>query len=417
MAALQLNIADVIPAGALVTWGQGPAEPRGLTRALVEQRAHLRDVRVLLGLTLTDTVRAEHANHLTLLGLGGFGRNAPLWRAGALDVLPCHMSVLATMIRRRDIRIDVVFASVSPPDKDGRCSLGPVADYLVPALEAATTRVAEVNRHVPRTGGDTQVRITDFDHVVEHHEPLPEVAPTDHDDVDRRIAAHVADLVPEHAVVQVGIGATLGAIVTALRRKQDLGIHSGLLDDRLVDLIESGTVTNAFKEIDTGLTVATMALGSQRVYDFVHENASVSIRAADYTHDAAVLGRFDKLVSVNSALEVDLTGQVNAEMRAGDHVGTVGGLVDFARAATRAPQGRSIIALRSTSRDGLTSRIVSRLRDSIATLARSDVDTVVTEYGVADLRAATLAERARRLFAIAHPRHRDNLARASWRPG
>src|SRR5215469_15609490 len=231
----------------------------------------------------------------------------------------------------------------------------------------------------------------------------------------RRSNCQVARLIPDQATIELGLGAIPETVTHALGCKRGLGVHSGAIGDGIADLMEAGIVDNRHKEIDTGTTVATMLMGTRRLYRFADRNPSIHIRATSYTHDALVLGNFRRFVAINGALEVDMTGQVNAETIAGRHVGLVGGQMDFVRAANRAPEGRSIIALQSTNRDRTRSRIVARLADGVVTTPRAEADLVVTEYGIAELRGRTLAERAHALIAVADPNFRSALAKASER--
>jgi acyl-CoA hydrolase len=413
--AAELDLVAIVPPGATLAWGEGAAEPRALLAALAAQHDGLRGCRALFGVSAGGLDLIGMADGLELVSYGGLGGGAGLHRSGRLEVLPCHMSAMARMIEAGEVRADVALAQVSPPGPDGRCSLGVTAGYLVLLLRHAPVAVAEINHQMPVTCGDTTVPLDRFDHVVEASYALPEVPVPPSSPVDEQLAGHVVSLVPDGAVLQVGIGSALGAVVRGLRGHRDLGVHSGLFTDDLVSLIESGTVTNAAKERDPGVSTAAIALGTRRVYDFVAGNPLVRLRSAAYTHDARVLASFGTFVALNSALEVDLTGQVDAEIADGVHIGAVGGLADFSRAAVAAPRGRSMIAVRSTARQGTVSRIVPRLTSGVVTLPRSDVDTVVTEYGVAELRNATLTQRAKRLTAIAHPAFRDQLMQSlSW---
>jgi acyl-CoA hydrolase len=233
--------------------------------------------------------------------------------------------------------------------------------------------------------------------------------------IDRAISKHIARLIPDRATIELGLGAIPVAVTRALGAKQGLGVHSGAIGDGIADLMEAGIVDNRHKEIDPGVTVATMLMGTKRLYRFAHRNPSIHIRATSYTHDALVLGNFRRFVAINGALEVDLTGQVNAETAQGRHIGLVGGQMDFVRAANRAAEGQSIIALQSTNRDRTLSRIVAKLADGVVTTPRAEADLVVTEHGIAELRGRTLAERARALIAIADPAFRPELQRASER--
>jgi acyl-CoA hydrolase len=310
-----------------------------------------------------------------------------------------------------------VFVQLSPAAADGRHSLGLAADYVRSAMARARTVIAEVNDQVPQTLGDGWVDRSELDHVVRTSRPPVFVPSRPPGPVEERIGSLVAALVPDAAVLQLGIGSVPHAIAGSLLAKEDLGVHCGVVGDWIVDLMEGGPVTNARKPIDVGVTVTGTVFGTRRLYDFVHQNPDIQLRPISYTHDPAVLRRLDHLMAINSAVEVDVTGQVNAETLEGRHIGAVGGQVDFVRAALASPGGRSIIVLPSTARGGRVSRIVPRLADAVVTTPRSDADLVVTEHGVADLRGVPLRERARRLIEIADPRFRDELESQvrSWR--
>jgi acyl-CoA hydrolase len=264
---------------------------------------------------------------------------------------------------------------------------------------------------VPRTSGDTTVHAEQVTAVVIDDRPLIELEQRAITDEDRAIAAHVAALIPDGATLQVGVGGTPDAVLAALRDHRDIGVHSGLASDAMVDLVEAGVITNARKEIDTGTTIAGVLFGTERLFRWADGNPTLQLRSVSYTHGVSVLSAFESFFGVNSAIDVDLTGQINAEMVGGRHVGLVGGQGAYARAGISSAGGRSIIALPSTARGGEISRIVPRLADGVVTTARADADVFVTEYGVADLRGQPLPERARRLVAISHPAHRDALER------
>ena len=408
----KIDLTKLIRPGDAVLVGQGTGEPRSLTEALVEQRAALGGVGVFLGATYAGTFAPEHADHLRLTSIGGIGSNAALARAGALDILPSHVSELPAAIESGRVPVDAVLLQVSPAGPDGRHSYGLVADYLQPALARARVVIAEVNDRVPWVSGES-VAPSELDHVFEtSREPVGVAVPA-LDDASLKIGELIASLLPPRPVLQLGIGKVGYAVAAALRDRRDIALHGGVVGDWLVDLDEAGAIDNSHKPIDSEVTVTGTVVGTRRLYDHVDQNETVALRGIAYTHSPRTLARFSRLVAINAALEVDLTGQVNAETIGGRYVGAVGGQVDFVRAAMASPGGRSIIALPSTARGGETSRIVPRLEDGIVTTSRADADLVVTEHGIADLRGATLSERTRRLLAVADPRHRDRLSRRS----
>ena len=405
-----IDLSTLIRPGDVILWGQGTAEPRTLTEALVEQRGQLGGVTVLLGATFSDTLAPEHADHLRFVGFSGIGRNAALIRAGVLDVLPCHMSAVPGLLESRRLPVDVVFVQLSRRGPDGRHSFGLVADYVGAAISQARIVIAEVNDQVPYMRGDATVERSELDVVIEtSRAPVFLETPTP-DAASWRIGELLGELVPDRAVVQLGIGSVPHAAALSLRQRQGLALHGGLVGDWVVDLMESGAVDNRHKAIDAGVTVTGAVFGSRRLYDYVHDNPAIELHPISYTHSPAVLARLEGLTAINTAIEIDLSGQVNAETVAGRYVGAVGGQVDFVRAAMVSPGGQSVIALPSTARGGTTSRIVARLSDGVVTTPRSDADVVVTEHGVAHLRGVPVAERARRLIAIADPAVRGALA-------
>lgn len=404
----RISLAELLRPGDTVLVGQGTGEPLTLTEALVEQRTGLDDISVFLGATYAGTFTPSHADHLRFVGLGGLGANAALHRAGFLDVLPCHVSELPAAIECGRVSVDAVLLQVSPAGPDGRYSLGVVADYLQAAIVKARVVIAEVNDRTPRTRGSS-VQRSELDHLVHTSRPLVTMNPPELSAVEQRIAQHVSSLIPPQPVLQLGLGKLGHAVARALRSRRDIALHGGVVGDWLVDLTAAGAVDNTHKPIDTGLTVTGTVVGTRRLYDFVHENPTIELREIGYTHAAETLCRLHRFIAFNTALQVDLTGQVNAETVAGRHVGAVGGQVDFVRGAMASPGGRSIIALPSTARGGDISRIVPHLEDGVVTTSRADADTVVTEHGIAELRGMPVRARARRLIAIADPRHRPGL--------
>jgi acetyl-CoA hydrolase len=406
-----IDLTTHIRPGDTVLVGQGAGEPRALVEALIEQRHALGPLTVFVGGINSRLWQPEHADALHFVGFGAIGRTAALARAGVLDVVPAHIGSLPYLFTSRTIPIDVVLCQVSTADDDGCHSLGLVTDYVPAAIATARTTIAEINPHVPYTFGVTidgrdERLVTVFD-----DRPLASVRRRVPSVEDEAIAAHVATLVPDGATIQFGVGGTPDAVLAALGDKHDLGVHSGLISDAVLDLVEAGVVTNARKPIDAGLTVTGVIVGSERLYRWADRNPHLLMRPASYTHNPQVLSAFDAFFAINAAIEVDLGGQINAEMVNGSYVGAVGGHGAFVRAGAAAPRGRSIIALASTAADGAISRIVGRLADAVTTTPRADADLVVTEHGVADLRGATLRQRAERLVAIADPAHREVLRR------
>jgi acyl-CoA hydrolase len=354
---------------------------------------------------------SEHIRHRALF-IGPNARDAV--NEGRADYVPIFLSDIPNLFRRGILPLDVAFINVSPPDAHGFCSLGPSVDATLEAVRSARTVIAQINAAMPRTLGDTFVHVDDIDLGIKVSQPPhPHPAGTI-GEVERLIGEHVAELVPDRATLQLGIGAIPAAVGEALRGKRDLGIHTELFTDTVVDLVEAGAVTGAAKEINRGKIVSAFVLGSERLYRFIDDNPMVELRPVDYTNDTAVIRRFRRMVAINSAIEVDLSGQVVADSIGRRMYSGVGGQMDFIRGAALAEEGRAVIALPSTAAGGSASRIVSSLREGAGVVTtRAHVRTVVTEWGVAELFGRSLAERARALIAIAHPDFREDLARAA----
>lgn len=407
-------LSSLIRPGDTVMWGQSHAEPVTLMRALVAQRHSFKRIRVFLGIGLADVLTPEHADAIDFLAYCGSGANRKLARANVLDILPAHYSQLPELIRSGALRIHVVMLQVSPPDEHGRYSLGLAREYLVEALKHARAIVAEVHPDVPWTYGGPFLRAADIDLLVASDTPFPDAAETTPGPVEQAIGQHVASLVEDGATLQTGIGAIPDAVMAALHDKRDLGVHTGSIGDGIAALCEAGVVTNARKTIDAGITVGGVIIGSARVRRFAHRNPALELRGTEYTHNPHVLRRIERFTAINSAVEVDLTGQVNAEVVGGTYVGAVGGVGDFLRAAQASRGGVPIVALPSTA--GAHSRIVTKLSGPV-TVPRSDACVIVTEYGIADLRGLSLAQRVPKMIAIAHPDHRERLAREAGLSG
>lgn len=397
------DLAPWVRPGDTIVWGQATAEPRTLTHALVAQRHAFARLRVFVGIGASPTLQPEHADAFDFVGYSASGTHRALADAGVLDILPCHYSQLPELMRSGPLRIDVVMLQVSPPDAQGRHSLGLAQEYLLAALDAARVVIAEVHPDVPWVHGARTLQAADIDLLVHAaHAPLDAATGTP-GPVEQAIARHVASLIDDGATLQLGIGNVPEAVLAALHDRRDLGLHTGV-----AALAQAGVLTNARKSIDPGVSVAGLLMGGPRLRQWAHRNPALELRGTEYTHDAAVLASIDRLVAINSAIEVDVTGQVNAEVAGGVYVGAVGGAIDFLRGAARSKGGLPIVALPATAKD--KTRIVAQLSGPVST-PRADAGLFVTEHGIADLRGQPLARRVRRLIDIAAPEHREDLER------
>lgn len=331
---------------------------------------------------------------------------------GRADFTPCFFHEVPKLIREGKIKCDVVLTQVAPPDENGNCSLGTSVDYTYQAIKTAKLVIAQVNDQMPRTYGD-QVHVDDLDLIVEASTPLFEAKPTTITEVEEKIGEYCASLVEDHSTLQLGIGGIPDAVMLFLGEKKDLGIHSEMISDGTLALFEKGVITGKYKNFDQGKITITFLMGSRRLYDFVNENPIVEMRPVDYTNHPAIIMNQHKMVSINSAVQVDLQGQVVSEAMGLRQFSGVGGQVDFVRGTAMSDGGKSIIAMPSVTvkKDGtMISKIVAFLDQGAAvTTSRNDVDYVVTEYGIAPLKGKSLRERARNLIAIAHPDTRDQL--------
>ena len=378
-----IDLASVIRSGDGIICGQACAEPQTLMEALVAQRAAFSGAGLFLGINYAGILQPGHADHLRLSAYCGIGHNRALADAGALEVQPVPYSRLGALIRSGAIRADVVLVQVSPPNARGEYSLGLAADYLVPALETARVVVAEVNQEVPWTHADKLLRREDFSLRVESSRPPAAPQADKSGPLEQAIAAQAARFIPEGATLEFGIGALPEAVCRELATHSRLSVHSGTVGDAVVDLLQAGAVAG----VDCALLI-----GTRRLFDFARENPAIRLRSSEYTHAPRVLAGIDRFIAVNSAVEVDFTGQVNAEVARGRYVGAVGGALDFVRAANHSAGGAAITLVPA-------SRVVEKLAGPVAT-PRSEAGIIVTERGAADLRGCSLRERERRLRAI-----------------
>ena len=354
---------------------------------------------------------APHFRHRALF-IGPNARKAV--NEGRAEFVPVFLSDVPGLFDRGLLPLDTVLINVTPPDAHGFCSLGTSVEAMHAALRAAKTVVAQFNSAMPRTLGDSFIHMSQIDLAVEVDVPPYEHAVGELGDVQRRIGEFVADLVPDGATLQLGIGGIPAATALALRDKRDLGIHTEMFTDAVVDLVETGVITGARKERNPGKLVTAFLMGTKRLYDFVHDNPQVEMRPVDFTNDTHVIRGFSRMTAINSAIEIDLTGQVVADSIGPRMYSGIGGQMDFMRGAGLAAEGRAIIALPSTAAGGTASRIVPFLQEGAGVITtRGHVRTVVTEWGVAELFGKTLGERARELIGIAHPDFRDELTSAA----
>ena len=414
-----LDLARYIRPGATVAWGQGCAEPLSLTEALADQRKQIGGVRCFTGVSTSAAVRPETCDYLSFSSYTAAGANRALSQAGLLEIVPSHYSQLPGILAGGPFRADVLFLALPPAGSDGTFGLGLGADYLAPLVGRVSMVIAEVNDQVPDVGCDRRLSRGEIDVLVHTSRPPAVYPEAPASGVDMAIARHVAGLVPDGATIQLGIGSLPAAVVRQLHGHRDLGVHSGLITDGIAELIEAGIVTGARKSVDQGLVVTGFLMGTSALIARAAVDKSIQLRDTRYTHDHAVLAAQHALVAVNSAIEVDLTGQANIEVAAGRYVGGIGGAADFSRGAARSAGGVPVIALPSTARSSKAgpggsraSRIVSRLSGPVG-LARADAGVIVTEYGVADLRGLSLARRRERMIEIAHPAHRAALEAAA----
>jgi acyl-CoA hydrolase/GNAT superfamily N-acetyltransferase len=329
---------------------------------------------------------------------------------GTADYTPISLSAVPGLIRREIIPIDVALIQTSPPDKHGYMSLGISVDIVKAATQKASLIVAQINAHMPRTQGDGFINIKDVDFIIHHDEPLLEYTVEDPGDIIQAIGRYVARIIEDDSTIQVGYGIIPNAVVSYLDEKKHLGVHTELLSDGIIDLMKAGVVDNTKKSIDTGKTVASYCMGSKETYEFLDENPTVSFKTIDYVNNPLIIAKNKLMTAINSALEIDLTGQATAESLSGTFYFGIGGQADFMRGAVLAPGGKSILALPSTAINDTISRIVPSLQEGTGvTLTRGDVHYVVTEYGIAYLHGKNIRERAMDLIALAHPKFRPWL--------
>ncbi len=403
----------LIKSGDKIYTSGNAAAPYVLVQALAQRKNELKDVGVfnLLLLGEDPLSKPEMRGHFRRKSLFVGPADREAVNAGRADYYPIFLYEIPGLFRAH-VQLDVAVIHTSLPDEHGFVSLGVESIATKAAAETAKVVIAQVNEKMPRVLGDCFVHVSHLSKIVEVSEPLPTLTPKPFTEVEKQIAQHITTLIDDRATLQLGIGGIPDAVLALLKGKRDLGIHTEMVSDGVMRAIEDGIVTNAYKSLHPGKVIATFILGSERLYAYSHNNPMFELHQVDYTNDPFVVARNDNLVAINSALEVDLTGQVCSDSIGYTIYSGFGGQVDFTRGAARAKGGKPIIALSSTAKNGQLSRIVPHLKEGAGVVtSRGDVHYVVTEYGIAYLHARSLQERAKALINIAHPNFREELER------
>lgn len=400
-----------IKSGQRVVVAHACGEPSIILDALVANAPQYENVEIIhmvaMGKAAYCQPQYDKNFHHNAFFLGGSTRAAAA--EGRVDFTPVYFSEIPSLLRE-DLRPNVTLLQCSPPDAHGYVSLGVSVDYTKPAAEASDLVIAQVNQNMPRTLGDSFLHVTQIGCLVEADTPVIELAPPKIGDVERAIGENVASLVRDGDTLQLGIGAIPDAVLLFLKEKNDLGIHTEMFSDGVVELVEAGVITNKAKTLHRGQSVATFLMGTRRLYDYVNNNPAVAMYPVDYVNDPYVIGQNDNLVSINSCVQVDIMGQVVSTSAGLRQISGVGGQVDFVRGANLSKGGRAIMAMPSTTGKGKISKIVPFLdQGSAVTTTRNEVNYVITEYGIAKLKGKSLRQRAEALIRIAHPDFRDEL--------
>ena len=400
-----------IKSGDRVVLGLATGEPHSVVEAMMQNKDNYHDVEIVAMLSLGESpwLRPEMKGHFKFncLFASPASRNAIL--SGDADFTTAFFFEIPDILRT-ELKPNVALIQVSPPDRHGYCSFGMSVDYTKEAAERADLVIAQVNSNMPRTMGDSFIHISKLDLICEIDTPLIGIPISPIKETEKKIGKNIADLVKDGDTLQLGIGGIPNAVLSCLTHKKDLGIHSEMISDGVVDLIESGVINNSKKSIHRYKSVVGFAMGSQKIYDFIDDNPSFEFRPIDYVNDPSIIMKNDNMVAINSCLQVDLLGQVVSDSMGLLQFSGVGGQLDFVRGARMSKGGRAIMAMPSTAAKGNVSRIVSIITEgSAVTTTRNDVDYVVTEFGVAKLKGKTLRHRAKELIKIAHPNFQDEL--------
>ncbi|HBV97505.1 MAG: 4-hydroxybutyrate CoA-transferase [Peptococcaceae bacterium BICA1-7] len=397
----------------------GCGEPEALVTAMGERAGELRDVKVHQMLPLRKSAYLDQSLSGSFCHVSWFtsGANRQGVNEGWSDYMPAHFHDIPKMISDY-VDVDVFMGTVSPMDDRGYFSFGLSVDYTTTAASRAKTVIIEVNPNMPRTRGHSLIHISEVDYIVESGSPIPELSIPQATVEDEIIGACIAELIEDGSTIQLGIGGMPNAVARALINKKNLGVHTEMITDGMVDLVEAGVINGREKSLHPGKIIGSFAAGTRRLYDFLNENPLVEMYPVSYVNDPFIIGQNSKMVSINASLEVDLFGQCASESIGPVQYSATGGQSDFARGCLRSPGGKGFIALKSTARKGTLSKIVPLLKQgSQVSCSRNDVDHLVTEYGVAKLRGKTSRERAREIIAVAHPDFRPQLREAALKMG
>lgn len=411
-------VVKTLKPGTKVVFGHAIGAPIRFSEAMYRQREKLQDITLFHMLYFGNAphLSPEMQGHVhpTLNFLDGNSR--PASREHRVDFIPCHFHEVPELFHLGFFPVDVAAVQVSTPNEEGYCSFGVSCDYTKPAAECAKIVVAEVNKQMPFIGGDNLIHVSKLDHIIEVDEPLTEILPPAVSELEERIGKYCASLIKDGDTLQLGIGAIPDAVLLALEDHKDLGLHTEMFTDGVMEMIQKGIITGAKKTLHPGKVVTSLIFGSKKLYDFLNHNPVIECYPVNYTNNPFVIGKNDNMVSVNSCLEMDLTGQAASESIGYEQFSGTGGQVDFFRGIKYSKGGISIMAFPSTAKKGTESRIVMTLKEgACVTTGRNEVDYVVTEYGIARLRGATLKERAKALISIAHPDFRPELEAAARR--
>lgn len=410
------DIVKIIPPHSHCSLSDGAADPRAITREIEKRYAEFTDVSFMQGppgerIEMFDPAMKGHIRYEPFVG--PVGQYKEYWQgvhAGISDYLPSYFSGIERLVRDGHYPIDVAIISLSKPNEQGYCTLGVSCSYQRTAMSCAKIVVAEVNEQMPRMFGETSVHVSELDYIVEANESLPIIPDAPIGDAERQIGEYCASLIEDGSTIQAGIGKLPNAVLDALTNKKHLGVHSELFTSKMMELAEAGVIDASKKTLHRGINIATVLEGTPELYDWANDNPFVQLFPVEYVNDPVVIARNDKLVSINSCIEVDLFGQVAAESFGHKQATGAGGQVDFVRGATMSTGGKSIIVINSTAARGTVSKIRLFLSPgSIVTTPRNETQFIVTEYGIADLRGKTNKERAKALINIAHPDFRMQL--------